>query len=260
MNYSQILDEQRGDVLLLTLNRPDRLNAWTPTMRAELCDAITAADGDPSIGAVVVTGAGRGFCAGADISDVFGSQIDGRGDEAPRSRNWVEMIRTTKPIVAAVNGASVGVGLSMILSFDWIVVSTAAKLSLRFVKMGVAPELASSYFAPQRMGFSVASDLMLSGRFVDAEEAVRVGLADELAEPDALIDAAMARASSYAENPAPQLKWTKNLLNLNASDTDLDAVERREAETLERCYASAEFKEAVAAFMAKRQPDFRNLD
>lgn len=227
-------------------------------MSAELCDAITAADEDASVGAVVVTGAGRGFCAGADISDVFGSQLDNGSDERPRTRNWVEMIRSTKPIIAAVNGASVGVGLSMILSFDWIVASTAAKFSLRFVKMGVAPELASSYFAPQRMGFSTASDLMLSGRFVEGAEAVSIGLADELTAPETLLDAALARAATYAENPAPQLKWTKALLNQNASDTDLDAVQRRELETLEWCYASAEHKEAVAAFMEKRPPNFRS--
>ena len=119
-------------------------------MSAELTDAIIAADDDPSIGAVVVTGAGKGFCAGADISAVFNAQIEGESSRVERRRDWVDLIRNTKPIVAAVNGASVGVGLSMILSFDWIVASDAAKLSLRFVKMGVVPELASSSFLVHR--------------------------------------------------------------------------------------------------------------
>jgi len=147
--YEQILREQRDEVVLLTLNRPDKLNAWTPQMSAELTDAIEAADADTSVGAVVVTGAGRGFCAGADISAVFNAQIEGDSSaSAParpaRARDWIELIRSTKPIVAAVNGPSIGVGLTMILPFDRIVVAESAKLSVRFVKMGLVPELASS--------------------------------------------------------------------------------------------------------------------
>lgn len=258
MAYTQIRTERRGQVLLLTLDRPEKLNAWTPTMSAELLDAITAANDDPEIGAVVVTGAGRGFCAGADVAEVFAARIDGDDDASAGrpERPWVETVRAAKPLVAAVNGPAVGVGLSMILSFDWIVAAESAKLSLRFVKMGVAPELASSYFAPQRMGFARAADLMLSGRFVLGPEAVEIGLADELAADDGVVDAAVARAASYAENPQPQLRWIKALLNQNAADTDLAAVQRREHDVLARCYASPEHAEAVAAFREGRAPDF----
>src|SRR3954451_4353774 len=148
--YEQILTEQRDDVIVLTLNRPDRLNAWTPQMSRELTEAIEEADGDPSVGAVVVTGAGRGFCAGADISAVFDAQIQGdtKAAEPRRARDWIELIRSTKPIVAAVNGPAIGVGLTMILPFDRIVAARGAKLSVRFVKMGLVPELASSMFLP----------------------------------------------------------------------------------------------------------------
>src|SRR3954469_9634206 len=122
MAYEQILREQRDDVVLLTLNRPDKLNAWTPQMSGELTDAIEAADADASVGAVVVTGAGRGFCAGADVSAVFDAQLSGSSGTAPstpvRPRDWIELIRSTKPIVAAVNGPAIGVGLTMILPFD----------------------------------------------------------------------------------------------------------------------------------------------
>src|SRR3954451_9435027 len=123
MAYEQILREQRDDVVLLTLNRPDKLNAWTPLMSAELTDAIEAADADRSVGAVVLTGAGRGFCAGADISAVFDAQLQGDQDAAvPQGdRDWIELVRSTKPIVAAVNGPAIGLGLTMILPFDRIV-------------------------------------------------------------------------------------------------------------------------------------------
>src|SRR5215468_2845520 len=155
-------------------------------MSLELTDAIEAADGDASVGAVVVTGAGRGFCAGADISAVFDAQLQGDASAAlpEGGRDWVELIRTTKPIVAAVNGPVIGVGLTMILPFDRIVVADGAKLSVRFVKMGLVPELASSMFLPLRCGWGAASDLMLSGRTVDAAEAVALGLADEVTAPD----------------------------------------------------------------------------
>jgi enoyl-CoA hydratase/carnithine racemase len=259
VEYQQIRHEVRDDVVVLTLDRPDRLNAWTPQMSAELTHAIEAADQDPDVGAVVVTGAGRGFCAGADIEATFNAQLQGDATAAAprRSRDWVELVRSTKPLVAAVNGVVVGVGLTMILPFDRIVASDQARFSLRFVKMGLVPELASSHFLPQRVGFGAASDLMLSGRMVDAAEAVELGLADELVAADDLLDAAMARARSYGENPARQLRWIKQLLSANGTDADTGAVQQRELEYLRQCYDSPEHKEAVQAFIEKRPPQFR---
>lgn len=258
MAYETILSEQRDDVVVLTLNRPERLNAWTPRMSAELADAIRAADEDRTVGAVVMTGAGRGFCAGADVSAVFDAQIQGYEAAAVlEGGDWIGLIRSSKPIVAAVNGPVIGLGLTMILPFDRIVVARGAKLSVRFVKMGLVPELASSLFLPLRCGWGVASDLMLSGRTIEAEEAVAVRLADELVEPEALLDTAIERARSYGENPAPQLRWVKQLLTLNANETDPRAAQQRELELLTRSYETAEHKEAVAAFIAKRTPVFR---
>ena len=259
VTYEQILREQRDDIVLLTLNRPDKLNAWTPQMSAELTDAIETADADTSVGAVVVTGAGRGFCAGADIGAVFGAQLSGdtNASRPGRARNWVELVRSTKPIVAAVNGPAVGVGLTMILPFDRIVVSPEAKLSVRFVKMGLVPELASSLFLPQRCGLGVATDLMLSGKTVLGDEAVAIGLADEVAPTDQVLDVAIERAKSYGSNPTPQLRWIKQLITQNACETDPAAAQRREIEMLQLAYASPEHKEAVAAFMEKRPPVFR---
>src|SRR5687768_12275539 len=230
-------------------------------MSAELTHAIEAADADASVGAVVVTGAGRGFCAGADISAVFDAQIQGEERAASatptRARDWIELIRSTKPIVAAVNGPSIGVGLTMILPFDRIVVAESAKLSVRFVKMGLVPELASSSFLPQRCGLGAASDLMLSGRTVLGPEAVALGLADEVVANDAVVDVAIERARSYGENPSPQLRWIKQLLTQNANETDPTAVQKREIAALQQAYATPEHKEAVAAFLEKRKPVFR---
>jgi enoyl-CoA hydratase/carnithine racemase len=258
MAFETILQEQRDDVVILTLNRPDRLNAWTPLMSAELTEAIEAADAERSVGAVVVTGAGRAFCAGADIAAVFDAQLQGDSAAAvPQGRDWITLVRSTKPIVAAVNGPAIGLGLTMILPFDRIVVARGAKLSVRFVKMGLVPELASSLFLPMRCGWGVASDLMLSGRTLEADEALTLRIVDEVVEPASVLDVAIERARSYGENPTPQLRWIKELLTENANETDPHAAQRRELTLLGQAYATPEHKEAVAAFLEKRPPVFR---
>jgi 2-(1,2-epoxy-1,2-dihydrophenyl)acetyl-CoA isomerase len=224
----------------------------------ELSDAITAADEDRSVGAVVVTGAGRAFCAGADIEAVFDAQLQGDADAAvPQGRDWISRIRTTKPIVAAVNGPVIGMGLTMILPFDRIVAARGAKLSVRFVKMGLVPELASSLFLPMRCGWGVASDLMLSGRTLEADEALTLRIVDEVVEPASVLDVAIERARSYGANPSPQLRWIKELLTRNANETDPLAAQGRELALLAKAYATPEHKEAVAAFLEKRAPVFR---
>jgi enoyl-CoA hydratase/carnithine racemase len=254
-----IVCERRDEVTLLTLNRPDKLNAWTPQMADQLSDAVEAANDDDQVGAIVVTGAGRGFCAGADMGAVFDAQIkgDGAAAEPGRARDWVELVRSSKPIVAAVNGACIGVGLTMILPFDRIVVAEGAKLSIRFVKLGVVPELASTMYLPLRCGWGAASDLMLSGRTLLGDEAVALGLADELAPVDQVVDVAMARARSYAENPPQALRWIKELLSQNASETDARVVQRREITRVAQGYRTPEHAEAVAAFLEGRPPCFR---
>ena len=269
MDYEQILSEQRDDVLLLTLNRPERLNAWTPRMSAELADAITKANDDDSVGAIVVTGAGRGFCAGADIGGQFASNLDERAatpaSPAPAGTSnggrtaggWVQLCRASKPLVAAINGPSIGVGLTMILPFDQLIAARGAKLSARFVKMGLVPELASSHFLVARCGWGNASWLALSGATVLAEDALGMGLVDRVVPAEQVVDEAIAVASELAGNPGPQVRMIKELLSRNAMETDLDAVQSRELEALERAYRTPEHREAVSAFLEKRPPKFR---
>lgn len=257
--YQTILAENRGAVTLLTLNRPERLNAWTPQMFMDLGAAIEAANADKAIGAIVVTGAGRGFCAGADIQDVFKAQSDtGAGEEGRTAGvDWISLCRRSKPLVAAVNGPAVGIGVTMILPFDVIVASEAAKMGLPFVRMGIVPELASSHLLSRRIGFGRASELMLTGRLISGAEAASKGLADILATPENLLDEALRTAALIAANPDPMLRMTKQLLAENAVESDLAAVQRREIEMLRVCYQTPEHKEAIAAFMEKRPARFR---
>jgi enoyl-CoA hydratase/carnithine racemase len=263
--YTQIAYEVRGEVAVITLNRPERLNAWTPTMAEEQVDAITRSNDDPSVGAIVMTGAGRGFCAGADMQDTFQSRIDGvdpgrdtaggRGG-MPAGLDWVTFIRAAKPMVAAINGPAVGIGVTMCLPMDQIVTSPAAKFGMGFIKMGLVPELASSRLLADRVGFGRASDLCLSGRLITGEEAHQIGLADRLAGADDLLDTAIEIASAYAANPAPQLRMIKQLLTPHTDEGDLAAVQRAEHRYLVECWASPEHAEAVRAFTEKRPPNF----
>jgi enoyl-CoA hydratase/carnithine racemase len=266
MTYERILWETRDDVALITLNRPDKLNAWTPGMAEELADAFARANSDRGLGAIVVTGAGRGFCAGADMAETFQKRISGQDPGAdtasgqggmPAHIDWVKLCRESKPLVAAVNGAAVGVGMTMILPFDVIVASEKAKFGMLFIKVGLVPELASSRLLVERVGFGKASEMCLSGRLYAGAEAADIGLADRLATADTLLDEALKVAHEIAANPDPQLRMIKSLLTRNAAETDLDRVQALESEMLRECWKSAEHKEAVSAFLEKRPPRFR---
>ncbi|GMV63584.1 MAG: enoyl-CoA hydratase [Parvibaculum sp.] len=266
MDYSQIKTEKRGNILLMTLNRPDRLNAWTPKMAEEQADAIQRANDDPDIGAIVMTGEGRGFCAGADISDTFKTRLDGKdpgNDTAggsggmPAGVDWIELVRSSKPMIAAVNGPAVGIGVTMILPFDVIVAAEEAKFGMVFVKMGIVPELASSHFLVSRMGWGHANEMMLSGRLYGAAEAREKGLCEYVVPGDKLLDKAFSIAAQIAENPSRQLRMTKELLTQNACTTDLTAAQKRETDALKICWTTPEHHEAVDAFLNKRKPDFK---
>jgi enoyl-CoA hydratase/carnithine racemase len=259
MTYETITTELRGEVLLITLNRPDRLNAWTYQMGAELGDAINQANHSDDVTAMVLTGAGRGFCAGADIRDLFQAQAEGDKEAggARPTRNWVELIRESKPIVAAVNGAAIGVGLTQILPCDYIIASSAAKLSARFIKMGLVPELASSRLLVARMGLGQASRIMLTGETLSAEQALETKLIDEMTDEASLVDTAIDMAAAMGANPQRALTMVKQLITDNMAEADLSSVQAREMVALNQCYESAEHHEAINAFLEKREPDFK---
>lgn len=258
MSYETIISELEGDVCVITLNRPERLNAWTYKMGGELRAAVEAANADDNVTAIVVTGAGRGFCAGADIEAVFKAQSEGEDvTEGGGMGDWVALVRASKPIVAAINGAAIGLGVTQVLPMDYLVASEDAKISVRFVKMGLVPELASSNFLVARVGFGRASALMLTGSTLSGAEAAAMGMVDEAVSGNALTARALEVARDMGSNPQSALREIKRLITENMSETDLKAVQRREGESLQRCYASAEHREAIDAFLHKREPDFK---
>ena len=260
MGYETILTSVDEGILTITMNRPERLNAWTYQMGDELDDAISKGNDSEEVDAIILTGAGRGFCAGADIEDLFKDQVDSgqTGSKSARKpRDWVGLIRSSKPCIAAINGASIGVGLTQVLPMDYLVAAEDAKLSARFIKMGVVPELASSKFLVARMGFGHASELMLTGKTINGTEAAELRLIDKAVPADQLMAAAREVATSMGENPQGALQTVKQLITENMTEPDLRQVQKRELAALETCYKSAEHKEAIDAFIEKRDPNFR---
>jgi enoyl-CoA hydratase/carnithine racemase len=220
--YSQITYEVDGDLAVIMLNRPERLNAWTYPMMGEMFRAVATANADASVGAIVLSGTGRGFCAGADVNEVFASGSD--SDASRATTSWRQVSRNCP---------------------------------VRLSRWGSFPNWHRQRFLARRCGWGAASDLMLSGRAVDAAEAFRLRLVDEIAEPEELLAAAKVRARSYAANSETALRFVKELLTQNACETDLVEVQRREGALLAKAFKSPEHSEAIAAFTEKRAPKFR---
>lgn len=258
--YEHILYETRGAVALITLNRPERLNAWTQTMEDEFVDAINAAARDAAIGCVVVTGAGRGFCAGADIGGFDqGIRAGGRRSNMLQEGGSPEVplaLTRGKPVIAAINGVSVGVGLTMTMACDIRIASTAARFSARFVRVGLTPECGSSRYLPLVAGLPNALFLALTGRIIDAQEALQRRLVDRLVEPEQLMPEAMKLAEEIAANPHEAVWSAKRLLHANATEADLRRVVTAESYSIRELQRGPDHREAVQAFVEKREPRF----
>jgi enoyl-CoA hydratase/carnithine racemase len=263
MPYEYILTEQRDRVGLITFNKPDRLNVFSYPMFGEVRQAIEAFNDDPGVGAVVLTGSGRAYCAGADIQG-WDREIEARerGEERRQQRedeNWVHFIQRSKPIVCAINGLSIGVGLTTTLPCDVRIASERARLSMRFVRVGVLPEVASTRILGQIVGLTHALELMLSGRIIDAEEAGRIGLVNRVVPADELLDHAFDTAAEIAFNPAESLAIIKRMAWDHLGETDLGEVIKRENAEFAAAAGRPAFKEAVKAFLEKRKPEFHNV-
>jgi enoyl-CoA hydratase/carnithine racemase len=263
MDYEQIRFEQRGRVGLITLNRPEKLNAWTPRMMAEYRNAIQRCNDDAGIGAIVMTGAGRAFCAGADIAAVFNARIEGADGGETNERNAEDYLgflaRMPKPTIAALNGPAVGVGITQVLPFDIRIASEDARIGFFFVKVGLVPELASSRLLPQLAGVGRALEWCLTGRMIPAAEARDGGLVSEVVPSDKLLDRALALGEELSDRSLDAIRLIKALLRQNAQEPSLVEVQRREGEALREAYASPEHHEAVKAFLEKRKPDFAKV-
>ncbi|PZQ65884.1 MAG: enoyl-CoA hydratase [Phenylobacterium zucineum] len=267
MAYETILYEVDGPVLTVTLNRPDKLNAYTGVMGAELTDAFERADADDAVRVVIVTGAGRGFCAGADISggaNAFDTKAEGSvafaAPDQPRKAGggFVEAIfNCRKPSIAAINGAAVGVGATLTLPMDIRIVARGAKLGFVFARRGLVPEAGSAWFLPKLVGLPTALRWCVTGAMISAEEAQASQLASEVVEPERLLARAREIALEIAENTAPvSVALARQMLWRFAGAPDpygLLAIDGRLSMELG---AGPDVKEGVGAFLEKRPPRF----
>ena len=264
MDYSTILYDLEDSVLLITLNRPEILNAFNRDMMAEMIDALDKADADDNVRAIIVTGAGRGFCAGADLSaggNTFNAEArDDREDGLHRDgggRVTLRIFECKKPIIAAINGAAVGIGATMTLPMDIRLCSTKAKFGFVFSRRGIVPEACSSYFLPRVVGISQALDWCYSGRVFPGDEALAGGLVRSIHQPDDLLAAAKVIAREIADNTSAvsvtlirQMMW-----KMLGADHPMEA-HKIDSRGMYFAGKAADAKEGVESFLEKRTAKF----
>jgi len=266
MSYEHIKYELDGPVATITLNRPDKLNAYTAIMGQELEDAFLRADEDDAVRAIVVTGAGRGFCAGADISGGASAFDTRSGDAAmfagakPRrtGTGFIGAIfNCRKPSIAAFNGPAVGVGITLALPMDIKIASSDARFGFVFARRGLVPEAGSAWFLPRLVGLDQALRWCLSGRVFGAEEAREGGLVSEVVAPDRLLARARELALEMAENTAPvSIALTRHMLWQYSALPNPFAVMEIDGALSVELGAGPDVKEGVASFLEKRKPKF----
>ena len=245
-----------GRALHIRLDRADKRNAITRSMYEAMTEAIAIAETGPAIRAVLFSGAGDAFCAGNDLNDFVGDPPTGM--ESPAFRFLRAISTVQKVLVAAVHGAAVGIGTTMLLHCDLVVAARSARLSLPFVSLGLVPEAASTLLLPRAVGHLRATELLLLGDPIDAETALRWGLVNRIVDDERLIDAAMELVTRLASLPPAAVRLTKQLLKGDRGGVGVRI--EQEADIFVDRLKSPEFQEAVSAFLEKRPPNFSRFD
>jgi enoyl-CoA hydratase/carnithine racemase len=261
MDESPILVEQRDGYRVLTLNRPQRLNAFTEPMHVALREALAAVEADAGCRALLLTGAGRGFCAGQDLNDRLSQGGDTAVLGGTLEAYYNPLVRKLRalpfPIVAAVNGVAAGAGLVFSLASDIRLAAPEARFNMANVRIGFSGcDLGSSYWLPRTVGLGVASELLMTGRFMGAEEAERRAVINRIVPAGELLDSAIATAAEIARNSPFAVRMTKQVLASNVDAPSLRAAVELENRTQILCTRTDDFVEALAAFQEKRDPQF----
>jgi 2-(1,2-epoxy-1,2-dihydrophenyl)acetyl-CoA isomerase len=258
--YAHLLTETSADgVRTLTLDRPEKLNAVNGALAASFSSAVADAAAEDAVRVVVITGAGRAFCAGLDLSEPptlpSATRVE-RLDPYAWVGTWVRsVVSCEKPVIAAVNGAAAGAGFGLALACDLRIVAASARMTAGYARRGLSPDAGVSYFLPRHVGLARASDILLTGRDVDADEAARIGLATEVVADDAFVERVRAYAAQLAVGAPIAHALTKRLL-ARSLDVELDAALRDELVSIKQCFTTRDVAEAIAAFREKRRPHF----
>ena len=268
MDYKHISYERVDNIALITLNRPEKLNAFTLRMMNELCSAFDQIDADDQVKAALITGAGRAFCAGADLSsgeDTFVDKFDTQ-DSHPEDYNkdaggilTLRMFRSLKPIVTACNGASVGVGATMQLAADIRLASTKARFGFVFLNRGIVNDASSSWFLPKIVGISKALELCYSGRIIDAQEAGEIGLVSHIFEHEEMLDQSIDFCKNLTLGSAPvSVALARRLFWSSLGDDGPERSHELESQFISSRGKSGDAKEGVKSFLEKRDAEFPN--
>lgn len=254
-----LIDTTPDGVRTITINRPDRLNAVNDTLARELPDAVNAAAIDDAVRVVVITGAGRGFCVGLDLSSapvLDTSTRAARLDPELWVGRWVHAINNCeKPVIAAVNGPAAGAGFGLALCCDFRLVSASVKMTAGYVRRGLSPDAGVTWWLPRLVGHTRAMDIIMTGRDVDATEALRIGLATQVVPDESFAETVKVLASQIAAGPPLAMALTKRLL-MESSSTSLDVQLRNEVVHIKTCFQTKDVQDAIVAFREKRMPRF----
>jgi enoyl-CoA hydratase/carnithine racemase len=264
MAYSEIIYDKQDKVAILTLNRPDRMNAITPTLAGELKDAMADAERAPAIAAIVVTGAGKSFCPGMDMGVLQAAAERKKGEPAPAAAIDINhhslfgfMLKMRKPIIGALNGNCVGMGLSMALHFDIRIAGEGTRMSAIFVRRGLSVEHGSSWLLPRLVGMSHAMDLALTGRIVNAQEAMAMGLISRVVPDGELLSTAVEMAREIAVNCSPTAMAEAKRMLWQHLTGDYQMATDDSTSIMFSMFKQGDFKEGVLAFVQKRPPRFK---
>ena len=262
MSYKCLLYDVQDGIATLTMNRPERLNALGDTLRDDLYDAVVRASSDADVRAIILTGAGRGFCSGGDVKAM--KEAKERGQTRPlldkvaplRDRVVLAMRDAPQPIIAAVNGPAAGAGMNVALACDMRIASTTAKFGETFVKRGLHVDWGGTYFLPRLVGMAKACELIFTGRVIEAEEALALGIVSQVVSPEELMPTVLALARTIADGPPIAIRLAKRALYHN-QDVDLRAALEFETYAQNICAETADAQEGIRAFVDKRPPRFR---
>ncbi len=261
-DYTDMLYEDSGHVATITLNRPDRLNAISGPMLESISQAFRDADADRNVRVIILTGAGRGFCAGLDLKDLGSGGIgSGNGAGFParfdlQSSPPMVLHTTDKPVICALNGPAAGYGMDIALGCDMRVASTKSKLAAVFTKRGVLPESGGTWLLPRLIGWAKAAEVAFRGQTLSAEECLELGLVNAVVEPDALISTVNEWAAEIAANAPIAVQATKRMMRLGLDETFEANVHHVYLQLLP-LFGTEDFKEGVKSFIEKRAPQFQ---
>lgn len=257
---AELTTDRSDHTSIITLNRPDKLNALSAGLRSLLSDALKDAEADDSVRVIVITGNGRGFCSGADLTSDATPPPPSQGQMLDEfgwmGRQAMSVYNLDKPVIAAVNGVAAGAGMSLALSCDMRIGSENARFKTVFIERNLSPDSGMSFFLPRIIGQSRAADLIYTSRPVDAEEAFRIGLLDRLTETDRLLDTALEVAAQMAQWPPLALRSSKRVLQYSIENPLEDALRNEMAGLSYAGKAKNDAAESRAAFLEKRKPSY----